>query len=155
MIAAVPPSDAFALAEARGLFAEYAAALGPGHLCMQSFERELASLPGDYASPTGGLWLARVDEALAGCVALRYGSAGIAELKRLYVRPAFRGLCLGRALAEHAIAEARNLGYSRVRLDTLPSMTEAVRLYRILGFRTIAAYHDNSVAGALFFELVL
>jgi Acetyltransferases len=133
----------------RALFQEYADGLGVD-LCFQGFAAELANLPGDYASPSGGLWLAEIDGDIAGCVALRRIDAERAEMKRLYVRPAFRGRGLGRALAEHVINEAARRGCRRICLDTLPSMGEAIQLYRALGFGEIEAYRDNPVPGAMY-----
>ena len=139
---------------ARKLFREYADALGID-LGFQDWERELRDLPGAYAPPRGALFLAERDGASVGCVALRPLDPPICEMKRLYVRPEGRGSGLGRRLAEHVIEEGRRLGYARMRLDTLPSMSAAIGLYRELGFREIAPYRFNPVPGALYLELDL
>jgi ribosomal protein S18 acetylase RimI-like enzyme len=142
------------IAQVRMLFEEYAASLGID-LCFQNFDRELEELPGDYAPRNGRLLIATEDEAPAGCVALRRIEGDICEMKRLYVRPAFRGTGLGRKLATAVIDAARQIGYATMRLDTLSSMHEAIGLYRSLGFVPTAPYRHNPVCGALFFELAL
>ncbi|HEU5042253.1 MAG TPA: GNAT family N-acetyltransferase [Gemmatimonadales bacterium] len=147
-------TDPASVATVRELFAEYAASLDVD-LSFQGFQDELAGLPGDYAGPMGRLILGLDDEVPAGCVALRPLEPGIAELKRLYVRPGFRGTGWGRVLALEAIAEARAAGYERVRLDTLPSMSDARALYTRLGFVAIPPYRHNPVPGTAFLELSL
>ncbi len=148
------------IAQARELFLEYAQSLGFS-LCFQNFDQELASLPGDYAPPNGRLLLAEYEGRLAGCVALHQltsGAAedGVCEMKRLYLRPQFRGKGLGRLLADRIVAEAREIGYQRMRLDTVePVMKDAVTMYRKIGFREIAPYCTNPIAGALYMELHL
>jgi ribosomal protein S18 acetylase RimI-like enzyme len=138
----------------RCLFEEYAASLG-FDLCFQGFEKELAGLPGGYAPPQGRLLLALQDGQTAGCIALRPLEPGTCEMKRLYVRPAFRTHGIGRVLVDRVIQEARQAGYQHMRLDTLPSMVAALALYRRLGFREIAPYYENPVEGAVFLELQL
>ena len=143
------------IAQARELFLEYAQSLGFS-LCFQNFDKELAGLPGDYAPPEGRLLLAECEGQLAACVALHKLGSGICEMKRLYLRPQFRGKGLGRALAERIIAEARQIGYERMRLDTVePVMKDAVAMYRKLGFKEIAPYRPNPIAGAMYMELEL
>ena len=142
------------LAQVRALLREYEVELGVD-LCFQGFEQEVANLPGDYAPPRGALLVSEVDGAIAGCVALRPLAGDACEMKRLYARPAFRGRQVGRALADAIIAEARRIGYARMRLDTLPVMTEAQGLYARLGFTDIAPYRDNPVSGARYLELDL
>ena len=161
----------------RELFLEYAKSLGFS-LCFQGFDQELAGLPGDYAPPEGRLLLAEYDGQVAGCGALHKvekhvsrvasSEAGIkvtdntqaderiGEMKRLYLRPAFRGKGLGRALAERILREARGIGYAKLRLDTVePVMQDAVAMYRRMGFREIAPYRENPMAGTLYMELDL
>jgi putative acetyltransferase len=132
----VPVRTGEELARIRELFWEYGESLR-FHICFESFERELAELPGPYAPPDGELWLAIVGHTSAGCVGLKAIEPGVAEIKRLYVRPNFRGMKLGRKLAQTAIEKCRLLGYRKVRLDTLPVMKEAQSLYRSLGFQPI------------------
>ena len=140
--------------QARTLFLEYADALGVD-LGFQDFKGELANLPGDYAPPDGRLLLAHSGDAVAGCVALRKFEPGACEMKRLYVRPAFRKTGLGRRLAERIITEARAIGYQRMLLDTLPTMKAAQKLYRDLGFVPIEPYRHNPIEGSTFMALGL
>lgn len=142
------------LEEVRRLFLEYARSL-PFSLDFQDFDRELAGLPGGYAQPGGRLLLARADGEPAGCVALHAWAAGVGEIKRLYVRPAFRGRGIGRALATAIVAAGREAGYARLVLDTIDTMTGAIALYTALGFVPAAPYRPNPIPGAAFFELRL
>jgi putative acetyltransferase len=143
------------IAHARTLFQEYGDSLGFS-LCFQSFEQELAGLPGDYAPPSGRLLLAYSGGKAAGCVALHRFAEGAAEMKRLYVRPEFRGMHIGQQLMDRVIAEARLIGYCTLRLDTIPSiMGKAVELYRSYGFHEIEPYRVNPISGALYMELSL
>ena len=141
--------------QARLLFEEYAAWLGFS-LCFQNFDKELTELPGDYSPPNGRLLLAVENDQVAGCVALRKIGEGTGEMKRLYVRRKFRGKGLGRSLTETIITVARDLGYERLRLDTLPGrMDQAIAMYRTLGFKAIEPYYDNPYADAAYMELTL
>ena len=152
----------------RDLFNEYAASLS-FNLCFQSFEEELARLPGEYAPPSGALLLGLVDDRPAGCVALHrlegeMAGAGndpsitsdVCEMKRLFVRPQFRGFGLGKELIDAILRSASAIGYSRMRLDTVPSeMAPAVEIYRRLGFVEIPPYRQNPIPGAKYMELNL
>jgi ribosomal protein S18 acetylase RimI-like enzyme len=141
--------------QARMLFCEYGASLG-NHLCFESFEREVAGLPGEYKPPGGRLLLAFSDATPAGCVVLRKLENRICEMKRFYVRPEFRGCGLGRDLVLALIEQARRSSYDSMRLDTIAaSMPEAVGLYRSLGFQEIAPYHGSPIPGAIHLELDL
>jgi putative acetyltransferase len=143
------------IAHARELFLEYAKSLGFS-LCFQNFDAELASLPGEYAPPAGRLLLAEYDSSLAGCVALHKLEGDVCEMKRLYLRPQFRGKGLGRVLADRIINEAREIGYKSMRLDTVESvMKDAVEMYRRMGFREIPPYCPNPIPTALYMELQL
>lgn len=142
------------LTAVRALFREYAAGVGVD-LCFQDFETELATLPGRYAPPTGRLLLARHGLEAIGCVGLRALDDGACEMKRLYVRPTVRGQQLGRQLVERICDHARALGYARLCLDTLPSMSTAQMLYRSLGFQPIDPYLINPIAGAEYLALDL
>jgi len=138
----------------RALFAEYAA-MPEVNGCLRTMDRELTSLPGEYAAPEGRLLLALADDSAAGCVGLRRFAPGQAEMKRLYVRPAFRGRGVGRLLTEAVLAEARRAGYREMLLDTLPVLAEAVALYRQFGFQEVAPYRSDPVPGAVHFSLAL
>jgi putative acetyltransferase len=138
----------------RELFLEYAKSLGFS-LCFQDFDKELAGLPGDYAPPDGLLILAMDDTIACGCVALRKLDEGICEMKRLYVKPSGRGKGLGKQLVQTVIDEAKKIGYTKMRLDTVPKMKEAITLYRSIGFYEIEPYRENPIEGDLYLELDL
>jgi ribosomal protein S18 acetylase RimI-like enzyme len=142
--------------DARRLLQEYASSLDiTNDLSFQHFENELDTLPGQYAAPEGRLLLASWDDQPAGCVALRPLGGGTCEMKRLYVRPDFRSRGVGGLLIRQIIEAAGDAGYHTLRLDSLPTMHAAIRLYRHLGFREILPYHNNSGAGTVFLELPL
>lgn len=142
------------LKHARLLFEEYRAELGID-LCFQNFDEELKNLPAGYVPPTGSLLLAAINKKIAGCVGVRKLDEQTCEMKRLYVRPQFRGGKTGRQLVEFVIEEAQQLGYRQMRLDTLPTMVRARTLYESLGFKRIAPYRFNPETGTIFMELDL
>lgn len=142
------------LKEIRTLFKEYTDSLG-FDLSFQNFDKEFTELPGKYAFPDGRLLLAIFDEKIAGCVGLRKFDKDICEMKRLYVRPEFRRKGIGKALSITIINMAREIGYSAMRLDTVPWMTEAIALYHSLGFIHIPAYRFNPISGTVYMELKL
>ncbi len=144
------PADIPAIQE---IFLEYAQSVG-NDICFRTFQKEVDSLPGPYAPPNGALLVAVTPGTIVACVALRQLSPTSCEMKRLYVRPAFRRQGLGRDLTHHIIAHARTLGYQTLHLDTLPEMTAAIALYRTLGFLPILRYGDNP-PNALCFQKVL
>jgi putative acetyltransferase len=148
-----PATDAD-LDDVRALLRAYAAGLGFS-LAFQGFDEELDSLPGAYAPPDGALLVARSGGETGGCVALRPLAPGICEMKRLFVKPEWRGRGAGEALARAIILEAQRLGYRTMRLDTTPEMASAQSLYARLGFRDIPPYRENPVPGTRFLELTL
>ena len=154
MLIIAPAATPRDIADARTLFGEYAALVAEA-LCFQNFDAELAALPGEYAPPGGVLLIARDGDAPAGCVALRRLDAGTGEMKRMYVREAYRGGGLGRRLAVAVIEEARKRKYARLVLDTLPKLTQAIALYRDLGFRETGPYLASPTPCAICFELKL
>lgn len=142
------------IAHAKALFQEYAESLG-FDLCFQDFAVEMDRFPEQYSPPTGGLLLALAQGQPIGCVGVRYFDEGVCEMKRLYVRPQFRGKHAGRKLAEAAIAAGKTLGYKHLRLDTLRTMERANQLYKTLGFVEIGPYRENPIEGAVYMELRL
>ena len=154
MISVRPATTPEDVTLAQALFREYATSLG-FDLSFQDFEREVSSLPGDYAPPGGCILLAEEPGRTLGCVAVRPWGGDACEMKRLYVRPSGRGRGAGRILVEALLREARARGYRRMRLDTVPGMDAAIALYRALGFHAIEAYRPNPIPGALYFELDL
>jgi putative acetyltransferase len=150
----IPATTAEHLIAVRALFREYARFLDVD-LKFQGFEDELAGLPGKYAPPEGALLLAAEGADIGGCVALRRLEPGACEMKRLFVRPGCRGRGLGRALAEAIVREAASRGYAAMRLDTLPKLKNAIRLYARLGFHPVAPYYSNPLPGVSYWELDL
>lgn len=142
------------LEHVRQFFRNYAAWLGVD-LCFQNFDREMSNLPGKYAAPDGRLFFAEVDGKPAGCAGVRPFSEGVCEMKRLYVDPSMRGRGVGRALALAAISSAKEIGYRRILLDTLPAMRIAVKLYRELGFKEVPAYYPTPLEETMFLSLDL
>ena len=154
MLEILPARSPEDVEQARILFREYAEQVGEP-CCFATFHEELDSLPGEYAAPAGRLFLARGDGRAAGCVAMRRLDRQSGEMKRLYVREPFRGSGLGRTLSKLVLVAAREQGYGRLVLDTLPKMRDAIALYRSLGFRETGFYSPAPTPGALFFELSL
>ena len=152
MLNIVPATTAQDLEDVRVLFGEYSGLVAEA-LCFQNFDQELEALPGQYAPPGGVLLIARDKDAAAGCVALRRLDAATGEMKRMYVREAYRGSGLGRRLAAEVIEEARKRNYARIVLDTLPKLAPAIALYRDLGFRETGPYLASPTPGAICFEL--
>lgn len=150
----VPAVSTADYAAGRALIEEYAAALGVD-LCFQNFATEIADLPGCYGPPDGCLLLARIDGQSVGCIAIRRHANTVCEMKRLYVKTAYRGAHLGRRLVEAAVRQATHLGYTRIVLDTLPGMVEAQRLYASFDFREIEAYYPNPMPGVRYLALEL
>lgn len=147
----IAPATAQDLPDVRALFGEYSTLVAEA-LCFQGFDKELEALPGNYAPPDGALLIARDGATAAGCVALRRMEDGSGEMKRMYVREAFRGTGLGRRLALAIIDEAKKRKYGRVVLDTLPKLEPAIALYRDLGFRETGPYLASPTPGAICFE---
>jgi len=148
------PNDAADIAAVKALFLEYAQSLDFS-LCFQGFDEEMATFPAKYSPPKGGLLLAKVDGVPAGAVGVWQQAPGVCEMKRLYLKPQFRGLDLGRRLAIGIVEEGRRLGYRAIRLDTLKTMVAARALYATMGFVEVQPYYDNPMAGAVYMELPL
>lgn len=142
------------VADAKTLFEEYARSLEID-LNFQDFDKELSDFPGQYSLPSGCLFLAHYKNMAIGCVGLRAYDKGICEMKRLYVCPDFRGMNVGELLCHAVIKAAKDIGYERMRLDTLPSMETAINLYKSMGFKQIAPYRFNPVEGTVYLELKL
>ena len=143
------------LSDVKTLFLEYAKSLN-FDLCFQGFGEELNTLPGKYSLPDGFILLAKYEEKIAGCIALRKLEGGICEMKRLFVRPEFRGKNIGRILCDELILRAKTLGYTKMRLDTIKEqMKDAINLYKLCGFYEIETYYHNPQEGVLYMELIL
>lgn len=148
----IQPTSQIELESARALLREYEDSLEIS-LCFQNFEKELADLPGKYSPPSGRLLLAYVDNQLAGCIALRKHDADTCEMKRLFLRPGFRGMGLGKALVVKIIDEAKSIGYKHMCLDTIPGkMDSAIALYEAMGFQDISPYYDNQSTESRFMQ---
>ena len=154
MVKIIPVNTTAHINTVRRLFREYENFLGVD-LCFQDFEKELTELPGKYAPPQGALLLVLVDEEVAGCVAVRKFKTNICEMKRLYVRPRYRGKKIGKMLAEKIISTARMRGYTTMLLDTLTHLKEAIALYQSLGFKKRESYYHNPLPGVIYWELDL
>ncbi|HUW43300.1 MAG TPA: GNAT family N-acetyltransferase [Thermoplasmata archaeon] len=154
MVRYFPAESKESVEQIRKLFLEYAGSLG-FKLCFQDFDKEIASLPGEYARPNGRLYLAFERSRPVGCVGLRGLEEGVCEMKRLYVKPNNRREGIGRELAELVIRDARDIGYSKMRLDTIAAMMPAITLYKSLGFKEIPPYRYNPIASAIYLELDL
>lgn len=142
------------LDEIRQLFKEYANSLGID-LCFQDFDKELIDLPGKYSEPYGRLYMALINDKVAGCIALRPIDDHSSELKRLYIRNGYRGLGISKRLIQKVIDDAIDIGYQSILLDTLDTMKPAINLYKSFGFQEIDAYYANPIQGATYFKLDL
>ena len=154
MIEIVEANSKILITKVKELFLEYSESLG-FDLSFQNFDAELDNFPVQYSPPTGSLFLALSQNLPIGCVGVRYFEDGICEMKRLFVKPNFRGKRVGRLLAEAAVKAGKFLGYERMRLDTLPTMEKANHLYRSLGFIEIEPYRYNPIERAKYLELNL
>ncbi|HEX6279509.1 MAG TPA: GNAT family N-acetyltransferase [Pyrinomonadaceae bacterium] len=155
MVQIIQAANGADIDDARAIFREYEQWLGLS-LCFQSFEEELATLPGKYTPPDGRLYLARIDGEIVGCIAMRRIGVDVCEMKRLYLRESARGKGVGLTLIEKVIDDARSIGYTKMRLDTYPpKMGKAVRLYESHGFYEIPSYYDNPHGKTLFMEKLL
>lgn len=154
MIRIIEANTDESIAQTKSLFLEYAESLDFS-LCFQNFDNELENFPNQYSPPTGNLFLALSENDPIGCVGVRSFEKDICEMKRLYVKPEYRGKGAGKELAVSAIKSGKELGYEYMRLDTLSSMETANQLYKSLGFIQIKSYRDNPIDGAIYMELNL